>query len=111
MRRVGQWVYTLDNSRPETQALKAGQDVVETFTFAADGADNFVVTITISGANDAPVVDTPIDVQNGQVGKAITAIDLSGLFSDPDGDDLILKVVLDDGRELSDIGLSYDSRR
>ena len=45
----------------------------------------------------------------GQVGQAITAIDLSGLFSDPDGDDFTVKVGLADGRELSAIGLSYDS--
>ena len=102
----GTWTYTLDDTK--AQALKAGQKVVETFTFSAKGADDFVVTITVSGANDAPVVDTPIDTQDGTVGQAITAIDLSGLFSDPDGDDLTLKVGLADGRELSAIGLSYD---
>ena len=102
----GEWVYTLDNTK--TQALKAGQEVVETFIFSAEGADDFAVLVTVSGVNDAPVVDTLVEDQTSYVGQEITPVDLSNLFSDPDGDRLILVVRVADGRELSDIGLSYD---
>ena len=108
---TSEWTYTLDNTRPETQALKAGQQETETFTFNAGGT-RFVVTITVNGANDAPVRASNIDdipLQSGTVGQVIEAIDLSTLFTDPDGDELTLTVRLDDGSALSTIGLEYDS--
>ena len=108
---TGEWTYTLDNTRPETQVLKAGQQETETFTFNAGGT-RFVVTITVNGANDAPVRASNIDdipSQSWTVGQVIEAIDLSGLFTDPDGDELTLTVRLDDGSALSTIGLEYDS--
>ena len=64
--------------------------------------------VNVSSVNDAPVVATTIETQIGEVGKEITPIDLTGLFSDADGDELTLTVTLADGRELSDIGLSYN---
>ena len=108
---TSEWTYTLDNTRPETQALKAGQQETETFTFNAGDA-SFVVTITVNGVNDAPVRASNIDdipLQSGTVGQVIEAIDLSTLFTDPDGDELTLTVRLDDGSALSTIGLEYDS--
>src|SRR5207249_1763848 len=54
------WTYTLDNSDGDTQALKEGQTVTETFT--ATVTDDFgatatqVVTLTITGTNDSPVI-------------------------------------------------------
>ena len=108
---TSEWTYTLDNTRPETHVLKAGQQETETFTFNAGGT-RFVVTITVNGANDAPVRASNIDdipSQSWTVGQVIEAIDLSGLFTDPDGDELTLTVRLDDGSALSTIGLEYDS--
>src|SRR5438552_4102224 len=54
---TGIWTYTLDNSDGDTQALKEGQTVTETFT--ATVTDDFgatatqVVTLTITGTNDS----------------------------------------------------------
>ena len=106
-----EWTYTLDNMRPETHVLKAGQQETEIFTFTADDTI-FTVTITVNGANDAPVRASNIDdipSQSWTVGQVIESIDLSGLFTDPDGDELTLTVRLDDGSALSTIGLEYDS--
>ena len=109
------WTYTVDNDDPDTQALAGGAEVNETFTFRASGASDFTVTITISGVNDAPVVESEIAEQAGRVGQEITAIDLSGLFTDVDTGDtftLAVMVLSSDGNTrtaLDTLGLEYDS--
>ena len=110
----GVWTYTLDNNNAAVQALK-GDTLTDNFTFTAEGADPITVTITISGVNDAPVVETEIVGQTGRGGQAITAIDLSGLFTDVDTGDtftLTVMVLSSDGSTksgLDTIGLEYDS--
>ena len=104
------WRYELNNEDDDTQMLRDGDTEEEVFTFR-DGTTSFTVTITVSGVNDAPVVESGDEIieQAGRIGQEITAIDLSGLFTDVDtGDTLTLTVVLDDGSALSTIGLSYD---
>ncbi|WP_094847055.1 retention module-containing protein [Bordetella genomosp. 9] len=50
----GNWIFTLNNSNPDVQALGAGEKLVETFTVkTADGTPE-TVTVTILGTNDAP---------------------------------------------------------
>lgn len=57
---TGNWVYTLDNSLPATEALGADQQVAETFAITV--ADTLGLTasgsieITVTGADDAPMV-------------------------------------------------------
>ena len=49
------WTYTLDNAA--VQSLDAGQTVTDTYTFnASDGISSQVVTITITGSEDGPVI-------------------------------------------------------
>ena len=101
----GEWTYTLDE---RAEALGDQQTATETFTFSA-GRASFEVTITITGANDDPVVATAIEPQSGVEGQE-KVIDLSTLFTDVDeGDELTFTVTLDDGAALSTIGLTYDS--
>ena len=52
----GLWTYTLDNSNPAVQALKAGDSLTDTFTALTVDGTAQVVTITIDGANDAAVI-------------------------------------------------------
>jgi VCBS repeat-containing protein len=53
---AGVWVYTLNNADPAVQALGAGQTLPnETFTVTSIDGTTQVVTITITGTNDAPV--------------------------------------------------------
>ncbi len=53
---TGRWTYTLDNNNATVQALNVGGTLTDTFTaFTVDGTSQ-VVTITITGANDAAVI-------------------------------------------------------
>ena len=56
MTAAGVWVYTLDNTNPAVQALNVGGTLTDTFTVATVDGTAQVVTITITGTNDAAVV-------------------------------------------------------
>src|SRR6185295_12245631 len=68
---TGAWSYTLDNSDSDTQALAEGTSVTETFT--ATVTDDFgatatqIVTITITGTNDSPVITSNAAAAEGSV--------------------------------------------
>ena len=114
------WTYTLDNTDVDTQALAAGEEGEDSFSFAT-GSGRFTVVITVHGENDAPRVtmiddDTPVSIkdQNVQVSKEITPINLSGLFTDVDGDELSLSFEVRElgsnvVERLSDIGLTHET--
>ena len=52
----GHWTYTLDNANAAVQALNDGDTLTDTFTvLTADGTAQ-LVTVTISGANDAATI-------------------------------------------------------
>ena len=120
---TGEWTYRLDNTLADVQALGVGDTLIDTFTFSAEGAENYELTITIDGANESPEAGPPLDPINGTMGQAIQAINLSDLFTDADGDvldlTLALTVTLDgvavdletEGTTitLGDSGLTYDT--
>src|SRR5436309_8875855 len=66
--------YTISNKDFPTQTLKEGQTVTETFT--ATVTDDFgatatqVVTLTITGTNDSPVITTNATAAAGAVTEA-----------------------------------------
>ena len=64
---TGVWTYTLNNSNATVQALNAGQTLTDTFTAITVDGTQQLVTITINGANDAPVIS---GVANGSVTEA-----------------------------------------
>ena len=84
----GAWTYTLDNADPETNALAAGVTRSDVFTvvFAADTSVTQAVTITVTGANDAPTADAGAS-QSVFVGATVT---LAGRGTDPDTGDSIV---------------------
>ena len=83
----GAWTYTLDNDDPDTNALAAGEEMTDVFTAVSDSDPDVQsdVTITITGANDAPVADAGV-AQTMIAGDTVT---LSGSGSDPDTGDSI----------------------
>ncbi len=66
----GSYLYVVDNANPAVDALDPGASLSETFNYTvSDGAlsDTGLLTITINGANDAPVAadDTGLSVEAG----------------------------------------------
>lgn len=66
----GDYVYQVDETLPTVQALRAGQQVTDTFTYTVSngsGTDTASLTITVTGTNDRPVAvaDTASAVENG----------------------------------------------
>ena len=53
----GTWTYTADNSQAAIQQLGAGQTLTDSFTaVSSDGTASQLVTVTIHGTNDVPVI-------------------------------------------------------
>ena len=107
-----EWIYTPDD---RAEVLSEGESVTEKLTFTADGVDDVVITITVLGTNDAPVVDTPLGTQRGTVDQDIN-INVNNLFTDIDRSDeltLTFTVMLTDDTEaeLDTIGLTYTDDR
>ena len=76
----GAWTWTAANSDAKIQGLKATDSPTDTFTVTnADGVTTTTVSITINGADDAPVANddtgattenTPLTVADGDTGRA-----------------------------------------
>ena len=84
----GQWTYTLNNADPDIQALGAGETAEDSITvWSEDGTDSQLITITITGTNDAPVltVDTAGGVSE-DVGVALGLVSDTGTLSFTDVD-------------------------
>lgn len=96
----GEWAYRLDDAHPAVQALKPGGTLTDTFAIFAEDGTSEVVTITIEGANDAPVVAASL-IDQGVAEDAAWSFTLpAGSFSDVDGDALRLSANLADGSAL-----------
>jgi len=83
---AGNWSYT---RTANLQSLAVGESVVDSFTVVSlDGTASEVVTISVTGENDAPVmirvVSNHDDVCDASASKVVT---ISGAFSDIDTSD------------------------
>ena len=71
---TGVWTYALDNTKAETQALREGETVTQSYDALV--TDEFgtsagqTITVTIHGTNDAPVVTNTVEAQQGSVTEA-----------------------------------------
>ncbi|WP_085707965.1 S-layer family protein [Pseudomonas sp. B23(2017)] len=89
----GQWTYTLANGSDgvasAVQSLKAGESHDEVFTVQVSdglgGVDTQLVTVTVTGSNDAPVLSFAAGNDAGAV-KEDTTLSVSGQFSSTDID-------------------------
>src|SRR6185436_14278002 len=53
----GAWTYSANDSQAAIQQLGAGQSITDSFTaVSSDGTASQLVTVTINGTNDAPVI-------------------------------------------------------
>ncbi|WIE51997.1 VCBS domain-containing protein [Pseudomonas sp. GM17] len=89
----GQWTYTLANGTDgvasAVQSLKAGESHNEVFSVQVSdglgGVDTQLVTVTVTGSNDAPVLSFATSNDAGAV-KEDTTLSVSGQFSSTDID-------------------------
>ncbi|QWE03739.1 VCBS domain-containing protein [Polynucleobacter sp. JS-JIR-II-50] len=105
----GHWSYTLDDTNAAVQALNVSQTLTDTFTVATADGTQQVVTITINGANDAPV-GSVITSLSASEGTAITPKVIPA-FTDVDNTagQLTYSATLSGGAALSTIGLSFNA--
>ncbi|GAA5214911.1 hypothetical protein GCM10025776_09310 [Corallincola platygyrae] len=86
--RYGNWDYVLANGNPAVQALKQGEtkDVIYE-VHSADGTSH-LITITVTGTNDAPTVSSSVTLAAGREDSGVTlqASDLLANASDIDHD-------------------------
>jgi VCBS repeat-containing protein len=75
----GSWTYAADNGQAAIQQLAAGQSLSDSFTaMSSDGTASQLVTVTIAGTNDAPILSaaaTPVLASvNEDAGAPIGAV-------------------------------------
>jgi VCBS repeat-containing protein len=76
----GHWTYTLDNDNTDVNALNDDSTpLTDTFTVTSDDGTEQQVTVTIHGANDAPVAE-----DDGNSGDEDSIIGGTATASDPD---------------------------
>ncbi|CAB3698307.1 VCBS domain-containing protein [Achromobacter kerstersii] len=84
---TGKWTYNLDNTSTKVQALAAGQQVTDTITVTVNdghgGTAQQVITITVTGSNDAPTIS---GASTGAVTEDATQSSISGQLSKTDVD-------------------------
>ncbi|MFY2570046.1 retention module-containing protein, partial [Achromobacter ruhlandii] len=83
----GKWTYVLDNDSDKVQALAEGQQVTDTITVTVDdghgGKATQVITVTVTGTNDAPTISgTTI----GEIREDDTSDTVSGQLTQHDVD-------------------------
>lgn len=91
----GQYSYVLNNADARVQSLAAGQAVTETFSYTVHDSANPAgssisqISITVTGANDAPVLVVPIADQTGREGQAYSFAVPATAFTDVDQGDVL----------------------
>jgi VCBS repeat-containing protein len=84
----GAWTYTLDNSNTTVSALAASATTTDSFTVTAEDGTSQTVTVTITGANDAPT--TVADSATIAEDASATVISVLANDSDPEGNTVTL---------------------
>jgi len=74
----GDWTYTLSNTNSTVDALAASAKTTDSFTATSTDGTAQIVTVTITGSNDAPVITSSASVdapENGTAATIVTATD------------------------------------
>lgn len=105
----GHQTYMLDNDALNVQQLGAGETVTDEFHYIVHDDDTQSlsatarIVVSVAGANDAPVLSTPLGDVVGQEGESLSFSLPSGAFTDVDRNDaLAYTATLADGTPLPD---------
>ncbi|MEF8843817.1 MAG: putative Ig domain-containing protein, partial [Haloarculaceae archaeon] len=89
----GNYTYNLNNTFTTIQELAAGETLTDTFEYTLSdqegGTDTATLTVTITGTNDQPVLDTALSNQTDDDGDNTVSVDISDNFSDIDASDTL----------------------
>ncbi len=84
---TGAWSYQLDNSRTATQALAEGETTTDTLTVSSfDGTASQIITITVTGSNDAAVIGGATSGAVAESSAANGASQVTGTLTISDAD-------------------------
>lgn len=86
----GGWSYTIDNNSPQVQNLGAGESFTDSFTIRSkDGSASQVISVTVHGTNDNPIVTSQVQLPSSTEDHAstITVAQLLANSSDIDSND------------------------
>jgi trimeric autotransporter adhesin len=90
---TGDYTYTLSNTLAPVQSLGQGETELDVFGYTAQDAqpltDAADLTVSVHGANDLPVVATPIADQAGEEDAPFSFTVSSGTFTDIDRNDVL----------------------
>jgi VCBS repeat-containing protein len=89
----GTWTYQLDNTLAAIQALGEGQTLTDTIRVVSFDNTAKDIVITITGSNDAPVIDAPNSVKFAENGTG-SVVDADAI--DVDGDSVTFSIAGDD---------------
>ena len=102
------WTYTLDSTNAAVQGLRAGQLAYEKLALrvaddSGDMSETRIITVTITGANDAPEIDT------GAVSASVLVHGVRFTVNEPgaDGNDLSIQLNQTTGEGVRRIGNTY----
>ncbi|RME66852.1 MAG: hypothetical protein D6782_03600, partial [Alphaproteobacteria bacterium] len=93
----GSFTYVLDNGLAQVQALNVGDTLTDNFAYQAsnaDGTDDALIAVTITGVNDAPDAGNDFSIFVNAAGGA-AALNIAAP-TDVDNDDATLTVTVDD---------------
>ena len=113
----GNWNYYIDNRKPEVQGLGAGETLTDTVTIHSKDGTPYVITVTIQGTNDAPILgvnqtssttgtltETDVDVTDSHTFSVVSSTGQFGSLSvDPNTGDYVYTP------NTSITGMSYNS--
>jgi large repetitive protein len=98
---TGEWTYTIDSALEATQALSAGEILTQEFTVTATDAlgaqSTTVVTVTVGGSNDAPVIENVTYADGTAVTEQDTIRTGQVIASDVDALDVLSYTVMGGG--------------
>ncbi|WP_419710434.1 VCBS domain-containing protein [Pseudomonas sp. NFX224] len=114
----GSYSYRLDNSMAVVQALRAGNTLIDSFSYtvidAAAATDIATLNITIEGRNDTPIAQNDVNtaIEAGGLGNATPGLNPSGNVlandSDVDGNGEVLSVIgVNQGASVGVIGSGF----